>query len=472
MVESRKNICLFCSLGCGLIIDVERDEAVNLEYDVDCPANRGKLCAKGNYLLELINHPMRLYVPRKDGKPVKLEQASAEIAEGLRAARDRKAAALVLSGDASCEDVGIALEFAVNCMGNDKVAISFPTGDDAVVSALAATSVGVPAATLDDVQQSVCTIAVGDPFARCPVIAGRVLAARNAARHNSLNVVSRGGNMTSRFASTHLSGSERAGMLELVAAAIEAHGGANADWEKALVKDVNPGANARRLARSFVESDQSVVVLSTSDPVVAQLASALVKAVGDTKRLFTLHDYGNARGITEIFAGNASVEDVLGSANRGEIDIVLILGADLVASYPSLDVGGALSNVKMVVAGAPFPNKTTGLAHLVLPTALWIEADGTFNGDMRRAAVEPPGGALSYGDILKAVAKAMGVELRAQAPKKALVAGQLDQPTAAALADAARVAEAVPGIESTAIRFADGSLTDRVSWARMVENVH
>jgi anaerobic selenocysteine-containing dehydrogenase len=299
-----------------------------------------------------------------------------------------------------------------------------------------------------------------------------VLAARNAARHNSLNVVSRASNMTSRFASIHLSGSERAGMLELVAAAIEARGGAQADWEKALVKDVNPGANARRLAKSFLESDQSVVLLSTSDPVVGQLANALVKAVGDAKRLFTLHDYGNARGIAEIFVGGTSVEDVLGSANRGEIDIAVILGADLVASHPSLDVSGALSNVKMVVAGAPFPNKTTGLAHLVLPTALWIETDGTFNSEMRRAAVEPPGGALSYGDILNAIARAMGVELRAPAPKKALVAGQLDQPTAAALADAAREAEAVPGVESTAIRFADGSLTDRVSWAKMVEKSH
>jgi len=471
MADSRKNICLFCSLGCGLIVEVERDEAVSLEYDTACPVNRGKLCAKGNYILELINHPLRLNVPRNNGTPLRWEQAAAEIADAVSGARAKKAAGVVLSGDASCEDVAFATAFASNCLANGNLAISFPTNDDKVVTALAGTCAGVPRATLDDVGQSACTIAVGDPFARCPVIAGRMLSARNAARSNSLNVVSREKNMTSRFAAIHLNGSERQMMLELVAAVLEARGGAKEGWQKPLAEGVDPHPDARRLAKSFVESEQSVVVVSADDPVVAQLANALVKAAGDTKRLYALYDYGNARDIMEIFAGGVSTEDVINSAGRGEIDLLLVLGADVVASYPDLDVNGALSKVKTLVAGAPFPNKTTAIAGIVLPTALWVERDGTFNGGARRAVVEPPGAALSYGDALKAVGKATGVELRAPAPTKALVEEPLDKSKAATIASAAREAAVRPPVESTAARFADGSLTERVSWIKMAERV-
>ncbi len=471
MIESRKNVCLFCSLGCGVIVDVEREEAVNLEYDTECPANRGKLCSKGNYILELINHPLRLNVPKKDGKPLRWDAAAAEIAGAVRAARDKKAAAVVLSGDASCEDVGLAVEFAVNCMGNDKVAVSFPTDDDKVVTALAGTSGGIVQATPDDVENSVCTIAVGDPFERCPVLAGRILAARNAARANSLNVVSEDSNAASRFAAIHLRGAERQDMLALVAAVAKA-GGAKDGWHKWLVEGVDVSRDVQRLAKSFVESEKSVVVVSTGDPVVAQLANALVKVAGDGKQLFALHDYGNARSITEIFAGGASTQDVIESAGRGEIDVLIILGADLVASYPDLDVSGALSKVKTVVAGAPFANKTTALAGMVLPTALWIETDGTFNGQARSAVVEPPGGAMSYGNILRAVSSAMDIELRAPSPTKSLAEEAIDKNKAVAIASAAREEAAKPLTQSTATRFADGSLTDRACWRRMVEKVH
>jgi anaerobic selenocysteine-containing dehydrogenase len=460
-----------CSLGCGLIVDVERDEVVNLEYDTENGVNRGKLCAKGNYILELLNHPLRLDVPKRDGKPIRWEQAADEVADALRAVQGGKTAAVVLSGDASCEDVGLALAFAADCTGTGRAAISFPTGDDKVASALTETSGGVTQATLDDVEKSVCTIAVGDPFARCPVIAGRVLAARNAARANSLNVVSRESNMTSRFAATHLRGPERNSMLDLVAAVAEARGGAKEKWLKQLVKGVDAGSAAQKPAKSFVESERSVVVLSTDDPVVAQLANALVKAAGDTKRLFALHDYGNARSIAEISSGDVSAEDVIESAARGEIEVLLVLGADLVSSYPNLDVNGALSEVKLLVAGAPFANKTTALAGMVLPTALWLETDGTFNDAQRRRVVAPPGGAMSYGDILKALAKATGVELRAHEAPKALAKEALDEGKAAAIAKAAREEAVPPPVVSTATRFADGSLTDRVSWVKMVERV-
>ena len=56
MAEQHKSICLLCSIGCGCIIETHFDEAINLEYDLKDTVGRGKLCSKGNYILELINH--------------------------------------------------------------------------------------------------------------------------------------------------------------------------------------------------------------------------------------------------------------------------------------------------------------------------------------------------------------------------------------------------------------------------------
>jgi anaerobic selenocysteine-containing dehydrogenase len=277
--------------------------------------------------------------------------------------------------------------------------------------------------------------------------------------------------MTSRFAAVHLAGATRRNMLDLVAAVLEASGGAKKGWQKRLVEGVDASAGARALAKRFVDSEESVVVVSTSDPVVAHLTNALVKAAGDNKRLFALHDYGNARDIMAMFTGGVSVEDVIESAGRGELEVLLVLGVDLVASYPNLDVSGALSRVPLLVAGAPFANRTTELAGIVLPTALWIETDGTFNGAMRQRVIEPPGGALSYGDILKMAAKAMGIELHAAEPAEMLKEEALTEDRAGEIVKAAREEGAPCPVESTAISFADGSLTGRMSWVKMVERV-
>ena len=78
---------------------------------------------------------------------------------------------------------------------------------------------------------------------------------------------------------------------------------------------------------------------------------------------------------------------------------------------------------------------------------------------------------MSYGDILKAVAKATGVELRAHEAPEALAEAALDEGKAAAIAKAAREEAVTSPVVSTATCFADGSLTDRVSWVKMVERV-
>ena len=62
-------------MGCGFIIETRFDEAVNLEYDSNDPVGKGALCAKGNYMLELLNHPMRFIEPRTEGRAIDWKDA-------------------------------------------------------------------------------------------------------------------------------------------------------------------------------------------------------------------------------------------------------------------------------------------------------------------------------------------------------------------------------------------------------------
>jgi formate dehydrogenase major subunit len=63
--ELKSTVCPYCGVGCGFYVCVQDDQAVGLEYMTDHPVCEGRLCAKGNAALEILNHPDRLKHPMK-----------------------------------------------------------------------------------------------------------------------------------------------------------------------------------------------------------------------------------------------------------------------------------------------------------------------------------------------------------------------------------------------------------------------
>jgi len=68
------NICLYCSVGCGVIMyglgdkaKNARSEIIHIEADPDHPVNRGTLCPKGASLVDFIRSPDRLKWPEYRG---------------------------------------------------------------------------------------------------------------------------------------------------------------------------------------------------------------------------------------------------------------------------------------------------------------------------------------------------------------------------------------------------------------------
>ena len=470
MKEQHKNRCLFCSLGCGYIIETEGGEAVNLEYDTNDPVGCGSLCSKGNYILELINHPMRLIEPRVGGRAVPWKDALDVVAEKLTPYAGTQSVGLILDGDASTEDVMTARFFAEKCLGNDRVAVHFATGDDLVFRALSTVSLPNRTATRSDIEKSSCIVAVGDPFETGPVIAGGMLTAKYAGRRNMLAVISDGRNRTTRFARVHVDGPLRRKLAELLRAVADMKE-RGPSWLDAVRESVpvSGDASVAQVAKAFVESPSAVLVVETQDPSSARLAAAVAAAAGEDKLILPLYSYGNVGGICDVLGGIDSVSSMLDAADAGDMKALVVLGADIIKGMPGKDAGAILGRLDFLAAGAPFPGRTTALADPVLPTALWMESEGTYNGGLLAPVIEPPGGALPYGEILRRLTAKMGYEIPPVSREPSIERSEIDREMILELADNAREKAPEPPVRSSVLRFADGALTDHMSWTQLQE---
>jgi NADH-quinone oxidoreductase subunit G len=125
----------------------------------------------------------------------------------------------------------------------------------------------------------------------------------------------------------------------------------------------------------------------------------------------------NTRGaeLLGLFArGEEDGGHVLAAAEAGRLAVLWIFGHELDASRWAADeVRAALARVEWVVFQGSLPNRTSEQAHLVLPSAAWVEREGTYtnvDGRVQRfwKACEPLGEARADWEILAEVARELG----------------------------------------------------------------
>ena len=110
-------------------------------------------------------------------------------------------------------------------------------------------------------------------------------------------------------------------------------------------------------------------------------------------------------------------DGIFRAAAEGEIDTIVLLGADPVEDFPDAELAAsALDQVSTVIALDAFMTSSVASADVVLPIALFGEADGTFcNVEGRlsplRAKVTPPGQAKPDWVVAVEVASALGIDL-------------------------------------------------------------
>lgn len=455
--------CILCSLGCRVIIERRFNEAAVLEYDRGDPVFGGKLCSKGNYALELINHPLRLTEPKAGGKIIGWRNAVERMAHELSYA---KAAGVIIGGEVSVEDAVLAKNFVETCLPGGRMSMFFATGDDRVCRVLADSCVAGLIPAMDDIRNSVCIVAVGDPFEIGPVISGPILQAKHARRGNTFAVISNGRTRTSRFATVHFPGPERSTLAGLLRCIADKSGNGIPAWVQAVRKHIPaPSETAiANLAAAFMGTPSGVMILETQDPVTAQLAALAVRAAGGGRKLYPVLTYANAAGICRAVKDTEPVEKLIRAAAQGEVDTLIVLGADPVRGGFGEDMRSARGSLRFMAAGASFANGTTGIADLVFPTALWLEREGIYNNVRLIPAVEPPGGAMSCGDVFLSLAEEMGKTLPSAAVKTVWEDGEPSAEMVEMLATRMAGEPPAPAVRSSTVRYGDGSLTDYMSW--------
>jgi NADH-quinone oxidoreductase subunit G len=122
----------------------------------------------------------------------------------------------------------------------------------------------------------------------------------------------------------------------------------------------------------------------------------------------------NTRGAELIGLGQAEAATILEGARQGRIKLLWIFQHDLFDSALSAaDVTAALSGAEMVVFQGTNANATSAGAHLVLPSAAYVEREGTFTNfqgrvQRFRTVVEPLGEAMADWQSLGRLGRALG----------------------------------------------------------------
>ena len=121
----------------------------------------------------------------------------------------------------------------------------------------------------------------------------------------------------------------------------------------------------------------------------------------------------NTRG-AELIGLDGDVAALLAAARARRVRCLVVFDHDLFDSaWPEADVRGALDAVETLVFVGSNANTTSARAHLVVPTAAWVERDGTFtNFEGRvqrfRPALAPLGEARPAWEIVGQVLGALG----------------------------------------------------------------
>lgn len=126
----------------------------------------------------------------------------------------------------------------------------------------------------------------------------------------------------------------------------------------------------------------------------------------------------NTRG-AELIGLDRDTRAIVEAARQGEVRCLWVFAHDLFDSaWPEAETRAALGALETLIWSGTNANATSALAHWVLPSAAWVEREGTFtNFEGRvqrfRTAVEPLGEALADWEAIGRVLGALGAPPRA-----------------------------------------------------------
>ena len=369
MVDKRKTICLFCSLGCGVAFRTSAGEITAIDYDKENPVNLGSLCPRGYYNLELINHPQRLTHPQIGKNIVSWDQAISFARRELKKF-DPSSIGIALSSMATNEDAYSACLLA-DSLGTKNISSQ---GDPSDIEAFKGNTWSVEGAFPENIERiggSEALLIIGDVLTRSPVLSKRINQVKYGKRGNQVIVIDPNASHTSWFATTHLKnrpGTEASLMAAIVNVISQANKRGNIDIDLNKVSQT-AGISVEamtRAAEAFDDAESGTIIFSPSMNIqrndLVQYFAKLASSFSINKKHITFHSSGNALGVNTII--NSIIEGR--SDITGNTKALITFGDEIAAPGADLTIRSSFF----------MPDKLDKNT-VLLPSASHIERKGT-----------------------------------------------------------------------------------------------
>ncbi len=384
-----------CPLGCDIAFRAKGEAVAGPEFCANRGPHGARLCARGLYGTELLNHYQRVATPlvRNNGvlRETSWEAATARLASAVLEVIEgagSEAIALVTDPTHSTEELEAIGQLA-GMLGTRSVSCMFEPQDWPLV--LAGGS-----ADASSLEEANCIIVFGDVFFTHPVLARVVLDAKYTARGNSLFVVDPRRSNTAWFASEHVQ--NRPGTEALVLACLlkalkdsgklqgNAPGWLDSTDDAVLLEASGVSGDViARMSQAFALANRAAVVVAppargmTDVALVGRLAGLLAGTAEDQKSCILLPSGGNVRGAQEVVARNRwkAISTVVADLEAGKYRALLSFGADILEAFPSKTLSKAVSELDLTASFSLFKGQIEAASSVVLAGASWLESDGS-----------------------------------------------------------------------------------------------
>ena len=408
-LKTAPSICSYCSVGCPITNEARAEKLVRCQALPNENVNDFWICDKGRFGFHYVDSEERLTAPlvrRGD----EFEQASwgHALSEAAGKLKDAKNVAVLAGGHISTEDAFATARLARKVIETKNIDSRIQDAAAPYEMTLQVSSVVGSTATLNDVESARAIVWAGaDPKESLPVLYLRL---RKAVLDGGakLVVVSPRRLSLDAFA-THVvrcgPGGEARSLAELSAGS----GAAARDLGDPLVVCWEPLAAGR---------DEAAVLGAALDLAASKGAEVLIcPPHSGSQGLLDMgvHPALDA-GYQLLEEPGLGTQSILGAAANGEIDALLLVGADPIGDFPDGALARrALEKVPFTVAIELFATESAQLADVVLPASATPERDGTFTNLERRIQkfeplIPPPGSAREPWRALAGIASAMGAD--------------------------------------------------------------
>jgi len=390
-LQTAPSVCSYCSVGCPISNESRAGKLVRCQALPNERVNDFWTCDKGRYAYHYVDSEDRLKTPlvREDDRFVAASWASAleQVTDKLKDAK----VGVIAGGHLTTEDAFAISRLARKTLKTKDIDSRLQDGGAPYEVFIEVGGAAGSSATIDDLDRAKNIVWIGpDPKEVVPVLYLRLRKA----------VIDSGAQLTVVSPRRH--------SLHALATNVLSDAGQLSDLtiEDAVVcwGPSSPGRDETDLARAAAE-----LATRTGGKILVCPPHAGSQGMLD----MGVHP-GLEPGYQVVSEPGRDTRAILEAAAAGELDVLLIFGADPIADFPDADLARrALESEVFTVVVELLPTETVERADVVFPSAAYAEREGTFTNLERRlqkleVLLPPPGTSQEPWQIVTRIATALG----------------------------------------------------------------